>query len=165
MIAHADVVPAMRTGIGKLLIANSGTVVLDVTVALLLLDQDIASLDRHNSPEAQEELTQYRELKRLLEKVGAECHAFVLGEVSEATVVETSKSFAQYIRSWWEKCHVGICNKALDAGIFLLCLGICESLKVDADLAALVSAVIVDKKGTAQALRSAADFLKNLPRN
>jgi hypothetical protein len=149
--------PAKRTAIGRALASNREPIILTVQSFLLLLEEHIAAHDRPNSEEARAELERHLHIKRELEKIRNTAQEIEI--VPEDAAVERTKSFAQYIRDWWNKDHTEICNKVFNAGLFLGCVGVCKLCGAEGDLAIVVSSVITGGKPVADALSSAAKLI------
>jgi hypothetical protein len=157
MTVEARVKSARRTTIGRALVSNREPIILNVQALLLLLEHEIDSLDRANSDEGRAELDQYLHIKQGLERIRNSAQEIEI--IPEDVAVETTKSFGQGIRSWWDKCHIEICNSSFKAGLFLGCLGVCNLCGDDVAIA--ISGAIVGGKAVADALTSAAKLIRD----
>jgi hypothetical protein len=71
-----------------------------------------------------------------------------------------ANTFVQGIQNWWEKGHEKICNKALDAAIFISCLSVCSLIGCGGATAVVVSGAIAGGKPVVDALKALSKRLR-----
>jgi hypothetical protein len=130
-------------------LTNRKELVLHSAALLALIDEKIEALsnDRPNSPEAKkgrdEAITAYEGLRRDLTDLQATALGFVRGDVKEAAVAKSARTFAEGVRDWWNKAHVRICDRAIDMAVFTASVGICSLAGSGGKMAVAVGAVLV----------------------
>lgn len=148
-----------RAKIGKAVEANEKEINLAVAGLILQIDAKIQALrgERPNSDEAIAErdahITEYERMRSQLEHVRTMVAAFKKGTEKEANVVRSLTTFADGVRSWWNKSHDTILTKTFDMGLFTTAVGICSMAGAGGKMAVAVSAVLVGGKPVAQALK------------
>lgn len=145
--------------IGKAIVANQSAISLAVAALLLQIEDKITSLrsERPNSPQAIERrdaaLFEFERMRAELENIRLLAARFTKNEVSEKKVVSAVTTFAEGIRSWWNKSHERICDKAYDMGMFATAVTICSLTGAAGNVGVAVSAALVGGKPVAEAIR------------
>lgn len=148
-----------KTKIGKTVEANEKEIVLAVAGLVLQIDAKIETLraERPNSDEAIAErdahIAEYKRMRDELEHIQAMVVAFNKGTENEARVVKSVKTFAEGVRSWWDKGHDAILTKTFDMGLFTTAVGICSMAGAGGKMSVAVSAVLIGGKPVAQTLK------------
>lgn len=125
-----------------------------------MIDERITSLKAElpNSEDAQaarnQSIANYEQLKTRLEALRDAALEFSSGDAKEETVVEASTSLAQGIAAWWTQCHVQICERVFDMGLFTLGVSVCSLAGSGGALAAAVSGVLVKGKPVADTIKA-----------
>jgi hypothetical protein len=126
-----------------------------VALSLLLsLDAKLELLraERSNS----EDPAQYEDLKRRVEEFLA-----ASSSNDETPLVATTLSLAGGLRSWWTKDHQGICNKAVNIGLFAAGLGICGLAGALGTASVVTVGTLVVGKDIPAALEACVKLLKS----
>jgi hypothetical protein len=79
--------------------------------------------------------------------------------VKEAKLVQSVTTFADGLKSWWNKSHAIISTRAFDLGLFASSVGICSMAGAGGKLSVVVSAAFVGGKPVTDALKGLATKL------
>jgi hypothetical protein len=88
-------------------------------------------------------ISEYERMRAELVHIQAMVEAFKEGEEKETNVVKSVTTFAQGIKSWWDKKHAEIVTKTFDMGLFASGVGICSMAGAGGKMSVVVSAVLV----------------------
>lgn len=122
----------MRTTVGRSVQTKRVAIVLSVASLVVLINEKLELLrgQRPNERDAQPAwdaaVAHYESLKQNLEALCTGSLKLESGEIKEKAVEKSSNAFVRCIRNWWEKKHEQICDKTLDAAIFVSCVTICS---------------------------------------
>jgi hypothetical protein len=145
---------------------NRTAIVLSVASLMVLIDDKLATLrdERPNARDAQavrhEAIAHYENLKQDLEALRDVAFQLERGKAKAKTVESVANTFVQGIQNWWEKGHEKICNKALDAAIFISCLSVCSLVGCGGATAVVVSGAIAGGKPVVDALKALSKRLR-----
>jgi hypothetical protein len=109
-----------RTKIGKAVEANNKEIQLAVAGLILQINAKIEALgdERPNSDVAitrrDADIAEYKRMRAELEQIQTTVADFKKGTEKEANVVRSLKTFADGVRSWWNKAHDTILTKTFD---------------------------------------------------
>jgi hypothetical protein len=126
----------------------------------LLIAEKITSLnaERPNSDAAtvrrDKALTEYEALRSKVTVLQAAVASFKAGTLKEPALTKTVHSFRSGVRSWWNKSHKIICEKAYEAGLFTSLVLVCEMTGANANVSVLVSAALAGGKPIMGVLKS-----------
>jgi hypothetical protein len=150
--AHRTTISSVR--------ANRIAIVLSVASLEALIDEKLASLsdERPNARAAQDArdnaIAHYERLKRDLENLRHVAEQVEHAKVEEKIVESAATRFVQGVRNWWANEHAKICNKGLDAAIFMSCVGLCSLVGAGGAIAVAVSGALVGGKTVVEALKA-----------
>jgi hypothetical protein len=151
-----------RTRIGKAVFANEQQLQIAIAALSLLFDEKIAALKDYvpNDPDSvarkDASLQQYEKLRAELNAVSASIAQFNKGDAKEPQIVKSITTFADGVRSWWNKSHETICTKTYDMGLFASAVGVCSLAGAGGKMSVAVSAALVGGKPVADALKGIA---------
>ncbi len=151
-----------RTKIAKAVFANEEQLQIAVAALTLLLDEKIAALKAYipNDPDsiAQKDasLQQYLKLRKELTAIPTSIKEFNNGSEKEAEVVKTVTTFADGVRSWWNKSHHTICKTAFDMSMFASAVGVCSLAGAGGNMSVAISAALVGGKPVADVIKGLA---------
>jgi len=155
--AELESAPTPRTKVGKAVLENRVHIVLNLEALLLLIDDKLAALraQRPNSDEANHQIEHYENLKRSVETFHTTSLDFSAGRTGEDTVVASTTSFADGLKTWWTERHVEICDRAFDLALFTLGVGVCCMAGAGGVVAAAVSGAVVKGQPVVDAIKAA----------
>lgn len=149
-----------KTNIGKAIEARKDELALTIAGLMLQLDAKIETLreSRPNSPEAIAEqdshISEYAKMRAQLEALQAAVDAFTRGNGKEGVAVNSVKTFAEGVRSWWNKEHRYILSKSFDLGLFATAVGICALTGAGGIMSVTIAGAFVGGKPVTAALRA-----------
>jgi GcrA cell cycle regulator len=147
-----------RTKVGKAIQANQNVLDLALASLAIQIDDKLQSLRnaRPNSEDAianmQDQISQYEGMSSQVGRIRDAIDAFSNDRSNETKVVESVNTFADGIKSWWNKSHATICARAFDLGLFASSVAICSMAGAGGRVAAVVSAVLVSGKSVSSVL-------------
>ena len=103
-----------RTAIGRAVLKNKLAIHFLAALFFDSINERLEALrqGRSNSDEAAAEIAEYEDLKRKIKAFLGAASRFAETKDTEASIVETTTSFATGIKNWWSKRHVEISDKA-----------------------------------------------------
>jgi hypothetical protein len=78
---------------------------------------------------------------------------FKTRQAKEMGVVQSVKTFADGVKTWWRKRHETICARTFDLGLFASSVAICSMAGAGGKLAVSLSAALVGGKPVRDALK------------
>jgi len=152
-----------RTTIGKAFLKNHIEIELCARLFLLAIDEKIKLLreNRANHPEKISERDQtiadLEDLKCRVEAFLSVTSQFAAKKAKEASVVETTTSFAAGIQNWWAKDHVQICRQSALMMLFGIGVATCSLAGAGGVLAVGISGALVGGKPVVDAIKAVAN--------
>jgi hypothetical protein len=151
-----------RTRIGKAVFANEEQLQIAIAALTLLIDEKLAILKDYipNDPDSvarkDASLKEYERLKADLVTIESSIKQFNDGAAKEPQIAKSVTTFADGVRSWWNKSHDGICKTAFDMSMFASAVGICSLAGAGGNMSVAVSAALVGGKPVADAIKGLA---------
>jgi hypothetical protein len=158
-----------RTKIGKSVFRNSSTITVETVSIFLLIEEKLASLHAQepNSDEAKherdEKIANYEHLRMQVGEFRLAVELFVKGNIQEATVVKSTLTFAEGIKSWWTKSHHQICERAFDMALFCSAVGVCTLAGAGGPLSVSIPGAMVGGKPVVDVIKAVARSFAGKP--
>lgn len=139
---------AIRTKIGKSVVANTEELRTAAVTSILLIEDRLEAL-RHEKPNSDESIAKRDdEIKKLtvmkgqLETIHNLPEEVKKGEVTDAQVNKSVRSFAEGVRDYWNAHHETICSRGFNAAIFASVVLVCKLAGASGDVSIAISTIV-----------------------
>jgi hypothetical protein len=140
---------------------------LSASALLLLIDEKIATLwgqhpNSHEAIQARDfEIAHYQGLRTQLQTLRDDAAAFAQGSTKETSAVQSVKTYAEGVQSWWTKRYDQICERTFEMGLFISAVGVCSLAGAGGWVSVAISGALVGGKPVVDAIKSIG---KSLPK-